>query len=126
MFIRQRNLEKSDTIRMYKQNRLSSFSHYPMHYPESENQSDHDESLLEFPCEFPIKAFGSAAEDFDALVVSLIRRHAPDLAEGMVHKRLSSGGRYMSVTVTIRAQSRAQLDAIYQELTGDSRIVMAL
>lgn len=90
------------------------------------DHSDNLESPFEFPCEFPIKAFGNADEDFDALVVSLIRRHAPDIGEGTVQKRLSSGGRYMSVTVTIRAHSREQLDAIYRELTEDNRIVMAL
>lgn len=85
-----------------------------------------EDSLLEFPCKFPIKAFGTADEDFDTLVVSLVRRHVPDLEEGSVHKRLSNGGRYMSVTVTINATSREQLDAIYRELTAESRVVMAL
>lgn len=84
------------------------------------------DSLLEFPCDFPIKAFGAAEEDFDALVVSLVRRHAPNLREGSVHTRLSNGGRYMSVTVTINATSRDQLDAIYRELTDEARVVMAL
>jgi len=88
--------------------------------------SNEDESLLEFPCRFPIKAFGAADEDFDALVVSLVRRHAPDLGDGTVQKRFSNGGRYVSVTVTINASSREQLDAIYRELTADSRVVMAL
>lgn len=88
--------------------------------------NNNEDSLLEFPCEFPIKAFGAADNDFDALVVSLVRRHAPDLSEGKVHSRLSNGGRYMSVTVTINATSRAQLDAIYQELTNEERVVMAL
>lgn len=84
------------------------------------------ETLLEFPCEFPIKAFGAADDDFDALVVSLVRRHVPDLGEANVHSRLSNGGRYMSVTVTINATSREQLDAIYRELTDEARVVMAL
>lgn len=85
-----------------------------------------EKSLLEFPCRFPIKAFGAADEDFDALVVSLVRRHVPDLGDSTIQKRLSNGGRYMSVTVTINATSREQLDAIYQELTAESRVVMAL
>lgn len=84
------------------------------------------DSLLEFPCEFPIKAFGAADDDFDALVVSLVRRHVPDLGEANVYSRLSNGGRYMSVTVTINATSREQLDAIYRELTDEARVVMAL
>ena len=95
--------------------------------PSDKNVTFNDEeSLLEFPCRFPIKAFGAAEEDFDSLVLSLVRRHAPDLSDSTVRKRLSNGGRYMSVTVTINATSREQLDAIYRELTAESRVVMAL
>ncbi len=84
------------------------------------------ESAFKFPCRFPIKAMGEATEDFDGLVVSLIRRHSPDLAEGAVNTRLSRNGRYMSVTVTVRAHSREQLDAIYMDLTANERVLMAL
>lgn len=69
---------------------------------------------------------GLAAGDFDALVVTLIRRHAPDLGEGAVRTRLSREGKYMSVTVTIEARSRVQLDDIYRELTAHERVLMAL
>jgi putative lipoic acid-binding regulatory protein len=87
---------------------------------------DTPETLLEFPCDFPIKVMGAAAEDFDTLVVEIIRRHADDLAESDVQMRPSSGGRYLSVTVTIRATSRAQLDRIYQELSAHERVLMVL
>lgn len=83
-------------------------------------------SLLEFPCDFPIKVMGEAAEDFDALVVELVRRHVADLTEGAVQQRPSSGGRYVSVTVTIQATSRKQLDNLYRELSGHERILMVL
>ena len=85
-----------------------------------------EESLLAFPCDFPIKAFGLAANDFDALVVELVRRHAPDLSEGAVSSRLSRQGKYAAVTVTVQATSREQLDAIYRELSACERVLMAL
>ncbi len=85
-----------------------------------------EEGLLTFPCDFPVKVVGWHAEDFDALVVSLVRRHAPDLGEGAVRVRASRGGRYLAVTVTVRATSREQLDAIYRELTACPRVLMAL
>ncbi len=85
-----------------------------------------DESLLRFPCEFPIKAMGRAEDDFDALVVALIRQFSPDLMEGAVRTRASKEGRYVSVTVTIQAQSREQLDNIYLALTAEKRVLMAL
>ncbi|MEX2523509.1 MAG: DUF493 domain-containing protein [Gammaproteobacteria bacterium] len=75
---------------------------------------------------FPVKAMGAAEEDFDGLVVSLVRRHSPDLAESAVKTRLSRNGNYMSVTVTVEARSREQLDAIYTDLTAHERVLIAL
>lgn len=85
-----------------------------------------DDPIFKFPCDFPVKAMGIAADDFDSLVVSLVRKHSPDLQEGAVQTRLSNGGRYMAVTVTIQAQNRAQLDSIYMDLTANDRVLVAL
>lgn len=84
------------------------------------------QSALEFPCDFPIKAMGLAGDDFDALVVTLVGRHVAGIGEGAVSTRPSSNGKYLSVTVMIRAESQAQLDAIYRELTAHQRVLMAL
>ena len=88
--------------------------------------SNEQESPLEFPVDFPVKAMGRAGEDFDATVVELVRRHAPGLHEDAVRVRASEGGRYISVTVTVRAESREQLDNIYRELTAHEQVLMAL
>jgi len=85
-----------------------------------------DESPLKFPCEFPIKAMGLSTPEFETHVVDICRRHAADLDESLITRRDSQGGKYVSITVTIQAQSRAQLDAIYQELTDSDLVVMAL
>ncbi|MEJ2552804.1 MAG: DUF493 domain-containing protein [Gammaproteobacteria bacterium] len=85
-----------------------------------------DESPLQFPCAFPIKAMGPATASFDALVVSIVRRHTPDIAEGAVTVRPSAAGKYLAVTVTIQARSRAQLDAIYQDLVACEQVLVAL
>jgi len=87
---------------------------------------EEDNSIFDFPCDFPIKAMGKADEDFDHLVVSLIRKHCPAIQEGAVESRLSSGGKYISVTVTIQADSKSQLDKIYEDLTAESRVLMSL
>ena len=81
---------------------------------------------MEFPCQFPIKVMGLAEENFDLLVVEIVRRHAPDLSEGAVKSRHSSAGKYISITVTVTAQSRQQLDNIYLELTAHEKVIMAL
>lgn len=82
--------------------------------------------LLEFPCSFPIKAMGLASSGFDERVVAIVRRHVGDLREGAVQRRVSRGGRYVSVTVTVEAESREQLDAIYRALTADEEVLVAL
>lgn len=92
----------------------------------STGREDEETTLLQFPCRFPIKVMGYAEADFDSLVVGIIRKHTTDLYEAAVSSRLSQGGRYIAVTVTIEAQSREQLDAIYRELTGHERVLMAL
>lgn len=82
--------------------------------------------LLEFPCDFPIKVFGNGSDGFPALVAAIVRRHAPDLADSAVTSRASKGGRYLAVTVTVRARSQEQLDAIYRDLSASTEVVMAL
>jgi len=84
------------------------------------------ETLLEFPCEFSIKAMGLATPEFDAVVVEIVRQHAPNLGEGAVRIRPSSGGKYLAVTVTINATSKKQLDTIYQALTDHELVLMSL
>jgi len=88
--------------------------------------SDEKETLLEFPCQFPIKAMGLNCDEFETRVVSLVRKHCPDLGEGAVICRDSKGGKYLSVTVTVCATSREQLDNIYYELTACEQVLMAL
>jgi putative lipoic acid-binding regulatory protein len=85
-----------------------------------------EETLLKFPCQFPIKAMGKNTADFDAIVIEIVRQHVGDIKEGAVQSRLSKGDKYLSVTVTIEATSRKQLDAIYQGLTDCTEVLMAL
>ena len=84
------------------------------------------ESPLQFPCAFPIKVMGVGNPGFQMLVVELVRQHAPDLDETHVRVRDSRAGRYQSVTVTVNARDRAQLDAIYQDLSGHPHIKLVL
>jgi hypothetical protein len=83
-------------------------------------------SLLRFPCDFPIKAMGRAAPGFDSLVAGIVRRHVPALGEGAVSVRGSRGGNYVAVTVTVQAESQAQLDAIYRDLSACPDVLMSL
>jgi putative lipoic acid-binding regulatory protein len=84
------------------------------------------ETLLEFPCEFPIKAFGESSEDFPEKVLTIIQRHADSVTSESIQCRKSQGGKYDAVTITITATSKSQLDAIYQDLTASPDVIMAL
>lgn len=84
------------------------------------------ETLLEFPCQFPVKAMGVTSTHFDMTVVEIVRRHVADIKEGSVSSRSSKGGKYTAVTIVIEASSKEQLDAIYRDLTDHPDVLMAL
>ncbi len=84
------------------------------------------ETLLEFPCQFPIKVMGKNQADFDHSIMDLIKPHVERLDKSQVRVKSSKGGKYLAVTVTIQADSKAQLDAIYQDLSASSLVIMAL
>ena len=88
--------------------------------------SEQPETLLEFPCDFPIKAIGLSQDGLEALVVDIVRRHAPELDLGTVACRFSGGRKYTGVSLTVLAQSQAQLDAIYLDLTACPEVIMVL
>ena len=83
------------------------------------------ESLLEFPCQFPIKAIGRG-NDLEQRVFDLINPHVPDLDKATLKSRPSGKGNFIAVTVIIRATSQEQIDAIYHELTRCEQVIMAL
>lgn len=85
-----------------------------------------EETLFKFPCEFPVKAMGKTCPEMEAAVVEIIHRHVPDLGEGAIRMRPSSKGTYTAITITVQAQSKAQLDAIYMDLTACEFIAYAI
>jgi len=88
--------------------------------------SSGDGTLLEFPCEFPLKVIGRRSDDFAQQVVAIVLRHAPDFRPETVEMRLSGGGNYLAVTCIIQAQSRPQLDDLYRALTAHPAVKVVL
>jgi putative lipoic acid-binding regulatory protein len=84
------------------------------------------EEIFKFPCDFPIKVMGKTAPEFPETVMSLVETLAPDFDRTRVETRASGGGNYTGLTVTINAQSRAQLDDIYRALTSHPAIKYVL
>jgi len=87
---------------------------------------ENTESLLAFPCDFPIKVMGLTQPGFAQAVVRVVQRHAPDFDAGTVEMRSSREGKYLSVTVTVNATSREQLDELYRELCDHPMVTMVL
>jgi len=83
-------------------------------------------SPLAFPCDFPIKIMGRKQQGFAQEVMDVVLRHAPDFDPQTMEMRPSRQGRYLSVTCVVRARSREQLDALYQELCDHPAVVMVL
>ncbi|MEW5780830.1 MAG: YbeD family protein [Pseudomonadota bacterium] len=84
------------------------------------------ETLFEFPCDFPIKVMGATREGFAQAIVEIVSKHAPDFDAATVEMRPSRAGHYLSVTCVIRATSRPQLDALYRELTSHPWVKIVL
>ena len=85
-----------------------------------------EETLLEFPCDFPIKIMGATRDGFAQAVLDVVAKHAPDFDAASMEMRPSRGGKYLSLTCTIRAVSKAQLDALYRELTAHPFVKIVL
>jgi putative lipoic acid-binding regulatory protein len=85
-----------------------------------------DPSLIEYPCEFPIKIMGHTRAGFAQAILEVINRHAPDFNGATMDMKSSKHGKYLSITCVINATSRVQLDAMYQELCDHPMVVMVL
>ena len=85
-----------------------------------------EETLIEFPCDFPIKVMGDMRDDFTDTMISVIQQHVPDFDGTRVAFRASSGGRYLSLTCTVYVTSKPQLDDIYRSLTSHPMVKVVL
>jgi putative lipoic acid-binding regulatory protein len=81
---------------------------------------------MNFPTRFPVKVMGANQDDFESLVVEIIRKHAKVAEEEVVVSRLSRNGRFISITVHIDAENQEQLDNLYRELSAHERVLMML
>lgn len=84
------------------------------------------EPLVEYPILFPLKVIGVDEDDFELFVVEIVRRHVPELLEENIVSRLSNGNKYRSVSFEFIAESRAQMDALYTELSSHKRVLIIL
>lgn len=88
--------------------------------------ASYKDTLLEFPCEFPLKIMGKAEDKLAQVVLEIVTLHAPDFDGTTMEMRASSGGNYVSLTCTVVARSKPQLDALYTDLSGHPLIKVVL
>lgn len=84
------------------------------------------DSLIEYPCDFPIKIFGEAHADFAQAIAIVVQAHAPDFNAATIESRNSKTSRYISLTCTVHVTSRDQLDNLYRDLTSHPMVKMVL
>ena len=87
---------------------------------------EENDTLLEFPCQFPIKMMGRESESFRSTAIALVEAHTGKLDDSAIRSAPSSKGNFLSITVTIVAQSQEQLDNIYRALSRHEEILVAL
>ena len=88
--------------------------------------SDEKKPEIEFPCKYPIKVLGEAHPNLNQHVIDVMNRHAPTITESDLSAKNSSKGKWQSITVTIIATGKPQLDAIFADLKTSSRVKMVL
>lgn len=84
------------------------------------------DSLIEYPCDFPIKVFGQTQEGFLQAVMQVVLQFDPSFTAASIAMRNSKTAKYVSLTCTVKATSRVQLDALYQALCDHPLVVMVL
>jgi putative lipoic acid-binding regulatory protein len=84
------------------------------------------ESLIEYPCDFPVKVMGARVDGFAEAMCRIAQQFDPSFNPATLEMRPSKAGNYLSVTLTIRATSREQLDNLYLALTGHPMVKVAL
>jgi len=100
-----------------------SFSPSPRKNLANDNQ---EETLIEFPCEFPIKVMGAAIPEFHDIVTKIAKSHDTDFDSNQITQNVSKTGKYVSLTLNIHAKDKPQLDAIYKDLSDNELVLWAL
>ena len=95
-----------------------------------DTRSDDDErvglALLDYPTRFPLKVFGNDSDEFEAIVLELVRARIPQAEHIEIRRRSSKGGKYVALTLTFTAYTQQQLEEIYQDLYDCEQVVMSL
>jgi putative lipoic acid-binding regulatory protein len=92
----------------------------------ADNPFDRIEALLEFPADFPIKVMGLQDDHFVAVIGALAQEHVPEFDPGSISQTPSRTGKYISLTLPLRVQSREQLEGLYKALADHELVRIVL
>ena len=84
------------------------------------------DSLLKFPCDFPLKVMGRHNDEFRSIALGIVHKHVEQAAVTSIEERPSKDGKYLSLTYNLKASSKEQLDALYVELTSCEKVLIVL
>ena len=84
------------------------------------------DSLIEYPCDFPIKVMGEKVDGFIEAMLVIVRHFYPEWRDDRMTQRSSSAGKYLGLTLTIKATSREQLDELYRTLSTHPMVKVVL
>jgi uncharacterized protein len=76
------------------------------------------DSLIEFPCHFPIKVMGETSDEFANTILNVVKMHDASFDASRIEMTGSRTGKYLSLTCSVWVSSQTQLDAIYRSLTS--------
>ncbi|PXW99263.1 hypothetical protein C7444_10192 [Sphaerotilus hippei] len=85
-----------------------------------------EQSLITYPCEFPIKVMGAQVDGFKEAITAVVLQFDPGFDAGTIEQRPSKSGNYLGLTVTVTATSREQLDELYRTLTTHPMVKIVL
>lgn len=85
-----------------------------------------EQSLIEYPCEFPMKVMGAMQDAFAQTIVEVVVKHDETFHAGKMEMRPSSKGNYLALSITVYAVSREQLDNLYRDLSAHPMVKMVL
>ena len=90
------------------------------------DQNQSPETLIEFPCRFPIKVMGEVHEAFTATVIEIIKQKSEKFDPSTIEMKGSREGRYISLTCYVYVTSKPELDDIYRSLSSHPMIKVVL
>jgi len=88
--------------------------------------ADQEESLIKYPCDFPIKVMGKSVDGYDAEITNIVLQFDPNFNVATIEQRPSKNGNYLGLTVTVRVHSREQLDELYRTLSTHPMVSVVL